>query len=196
MQAPLFSATFQIIGVTNHMNYGNIIKCDAGNGIGFRTTLFVSGCRHHCKDCFNSATWDFNYGQPFTADTEKILYEDLKKPHITGLTVLGGEPLEPENQKHLVNLLEKIKRDFPDKDIWLYTGFVYEDIISNPASRANTTYLDRILACVDTLVDGPFVQNLKDLRLAFRGSSNQRLIDMNATRSANNGSPVIRTDLR
>lgn len=159
------------------MYYGNIKKYDIADGPGVRVTLFVSGCRHHCKGCFNSETWDFQYGQPYTEETEAELLEALEPGYIAGLTLLGGEPFEPENQVELVKLLKKVRETYPEKNVWSYTGYVYDkDLISG--GRAYTEVTDEMLSYIDVLVDGPFVEELKDITLQFKGSSNQRIIEL------------------
>ena len=159
------------------MNYANIKKYDIADGPGVRVSLFVSGCRHHCKGCFNSEAWDFEYGRPYTAETEAEILEALKPGYIAGLTLLGGEPFEPENQAELVKLLRKVRETYPETSIWSYTGFVYDkDLV--PGGRAYTDVTDEMLSYLDVLVDGPFVEELKDITLQFRGSSNQRILKM------------------
>lgn len=159
------------------MNYANIKKYDIADGPGVRVSLFVSGCRHHCKGCFNSEAWDFEYGRPYTAETEAEILEALKPGYIAGLTLLGGEPFEPENQVELVTLLRKVRETYPEKSIWSYTGYVYDkDLV--PGGRAYTDVTDEMLSYLDVLVDGPFVEELKDITLQFRGSSNQRILKM------------------
>ena len=159
------------------MNYANIKKYDIADGPGVRVSLFVSGCRHHCKGCFNSEAWDFENGRPYTAETEAEILEALKPGYIAGLTLLGGEPFEPENQAELVKLLRKVRETYPEKSIWSYTGFVYDkDLV--PGGRAYTDVTDEMLSYLDVLVDGPFVEELKDITLQFRGSSNQRILKM------------------
>ena len=159
------------------MNYANIKKYDIADGPGVRVSLFVSGCRHHCKGCFNSEAWDFEYGRPYTAETEAEILEALKPGYIAGLNLLGGEPFEPENQAELVKLLRKVRETYPEKSIWSYTGFVYDkDLV--PGGRAYTDVTDEMLSYLDVLVDGPFVEELKDITLQFRGSSNQRILKM------------------
>lgn len=159
------------------MNYGEIKKYDIANGPGVRVTLFVSGCRHHCKGCFNAETWDFHYGNPYTEKTEKEILDALNHPYIAGLTLLGGEPFEPENQRELVKLLKKVREMYPKKNIWSYSGYVYDkDLI--PGGRAYTEVADEMLSYIDVLVDGPFVEDLKDITLQFRGSSNQRILNL------------------
>lgn len=163
------------------MNYANIKKYDIADGPGVRVSLFVSGCRHHCKGCFNYEAWDFEYGRPYTAETEAEILEALKPGYIAGLTLLGGEPFEPENQAELVKLLRKVRETYPEKSIWSYTGFVYDkDLV--PGGRAYTDVTDEMLSYLDVLVDGPFVEELKDITLQFRGSSNQRILEMSKKR--------------
>lgn len=159
------------------MNYGNIKKYDIADGPGVRVSLFVSGCRHHCKGCFNSETWDFNYGQPYTEDTEAEIIEALKPDYIQGLTLLGGEPFEPENQVELVKLLRKVREVYPKKDIWSYTGFIY-DCDLQKGGRAFTEVTEEMLSYIDVLVDGPFIEAERDLTLVFRGSRNQRILKL------------------
>lgn len=163
------------------MNYAEIKYCDIANGIGVRTTLFVSGCRHRCPECFNQEAWDFAAGSEFSEEVADEIKASLRTPYVDGLSVLGGEPLEPENQEVLAPFLESVRAEVPGVDVWMWTGFVYEDLAAG-TSRANTPVLGRILDCVDVLVDGPFVRELKDITLRFRGSSNQRIIDLARTR--------------
>ena len=159
------------------VNYGEIKKCDIANGEGVRVALFVSGCRHHCKGCFNSETWDFQYGVPFTEETKEKILELLKPGYIQGFTLLGGEPFEPENQKVLVHLLKEIRNTYPQKDIWCYSGYLFDkDMV--PGGKIYTPFTDRMLSCIDVLVDGEFIQELKNLSLQFRGSSNQRILHL------------------
>lgn len=169
------------------MHYGKIIYCDVANGIGCRTSLFVSGCRHHCKNCFNQITWNFDYGDPYTEDTKEHIIKSIDMPYIQGLTILGGEPLEPENQTAVLDLCKTIKERLPEKTIWIYSGYTFEQItgtddtfkhIATPESIANCK---EILNNIDVLVDGPFVQDLYDITLKYRGSSNQRIIDVKKT---------------
>ncbi|MBQ3179539.1 MAG: anaerobic ribonucleoside-triphosphate reductase activating protein [Clostridia bacterium] len=171
------------------MHYASIKPCDIANGPGVRVSLFVSGCTHHCPGCFNKETWDFSYGQPFTEETMADLYEKLSPGYITGLTLLGGEPLEPVNQQALLPFVEEVRRRFPDKTIWCYTGYTYETDLLAADGRAHCTATDRLLGMTDVLVDGRFVQDLRDITLLFRGSSNQRLIDLARTRET--GSVVL-----
>jgi len=157
------------------VNYGNIKECDIANGPGVRVSLFVSGCRHHCRGCFNPETWDFDYGKPFTQETEKKILELLKPSYIQGFTLLGGEPFEPENQPVLAGLLKRIRQTYPNKDIWCYSGYLY-DVDMQQGGRAYTEYTQKMLQQLNVLVDGEFVEARKDLTLVFRGSSNQRLL--------------------
>ena len=165
------------------MYYGEIKDCDIANGEGVRVTLFVSGCTNRCKGCFQPQTWDFCYGEPFTKDTEAKLLAMLAPDYINGLTLLGGDPFEPENQRALLPFLRQVRQAYPRKTIWAFTGFTYEQLLTDGAHpRCEVT--DAMLALIDVLVDGPFVEKLHDISLRFRGSSNQRLIDLNATRAA------------
>lgn len=158
------------------MNYGEIKKYDIADGPGVRVSLFVSGCRHHCKGCFNEETWAFDFGNPYTKETEEEILKALDHNYIAGFTLLGGEPFEPENQPVLVELLRTIKARYPEKNIWSYTGFVYEkDLVKG--GRAHTEVTDEMLSYIDTLVDGPFIEEQKDITLQFRGSRNQRLLE-------------------
>ena len=165
------------------MHYGAIKNCDIANGEGVRISLFVSGCTNRCKNCFQPQTWDFEYGQPFTTDTEKELLDLLAPDYINGLTVLGGEPFEPSNQRALLPFLKKVRETYPKKNIWCFSGFTYEEL-KQEGSHPRCEVTDEMLAQVDVLVDGRFVEELKDISLRFRGSSNQRLIDMNKSREA------------
>lgn len=165
------------------MHYGEIKNCDIANGEGVRVSLFVSGCTNHCEHCFQPQTWDFEYGQPFTAETEDYLLSLLKPDYISGLTLLGGEPFEPANQRVLLPFLRRMHRLLPQKNLWAFSGFTYEELTAD-GSYCRCEATDEILSMVDVLVDGRFVEALKDISLRFRGSSNQRLIDMNASRAA------------
>ena len=171
------------------MNYGRIYYCDIANGIGCRTALFVSGCTHHCKGCFNEETWDFGYGEPFTEKQENEIIESLKPEYIDGLTVLGGEPMEVSNQKVLRPFLEKVKAECPDKTIWIYSGYTWDELTDPDNRRCHSDDTSVILGLIDILVDGRFVEELKDITLNFRGSSNQRILDMKAT--LERGAPVL-----
>ena len=159
------------------MNYSAIRTCDIADGPGVRVSLFVSGCRHRCKGCFNPDTWDFAAGEPFTDETERLILEASAKSHITGLTLLGGEPFEPVNQEGLVPFLRRWRAANPGKDVWCYTGCVLETELLAP-SRWRTPFTDEMLSLIDVLVDGPFIEPLKDISLLFRGSSNQRILDI------------------
>lgn len=163
------------------MHYSTIKDCDIANGIGVRITLFVSGCTNHCKNCFQPQTWDFDFGEPFTEETEEKLLEMLKPDYINGLTLLGGEPMEPQNQRALVPFLKRVREAYPNKNVWCFTGFTYE-ILKTDGSHPRCEVTDEMLSLIDVLVDGRYVDELKDLTLQFRGSSNQRLIDMVKTR--------------
>ena len=157
------------------MKYATIKWYDISNGPGVRVSLYVSGCRNHCKNCFNPETWDFNYGEPFTEDIEKKIIEGLKPDYIKGFTLLGGDPFEPENQKVLAPFLETLRKAYPEKSFWAFTGYDYEkDLLTGKLGGADNVM--RMLNCLDVLVDGRFVEDLKDLNLKFRGSANQRII--------------------
>ena len=164
------------------MYYGEIKNCDIANGTGVRVTLFVSGCTNACEGCFQPETWDFCFGKPFTEETEEELLTMLEPSYITGLTLLGGEPFEPENQRVLVPFLRRYKEKFPGKNLWVFSGFRYDDEMTVPGNHANCEVTEEFLDMIDVLVDGRFVLRLKDLRLRYRGSSNQRIIDMRRTR--------------
>ena len=166
------------------MNFATIKPVDIANGEGVRVTLFVSGCRHGCKNCFNPEAWSFEYGQPFNQQIIDNLLESLKPDFISGLTLLGGEPFEPENQKGLLDLVKQVKAAYPNKNIWCFTGFLLDYELLGK-SRANTPYMHELLSYIDVLVDGRFVEELKDITLRFRGSSNQRIIDVQKTLQEN-----------
>lgn len=159
------------------MNYGEIKKTDIANGEGVRVSLFVSGCTHRCKGCFNAETWDFNFGKPFTEETENEIIEAMSHSYISGFSLLGGEPFEVSNQKALLPLLKKLKRQFPRKNIWCYTGYLFDKELLSP-SRARCELTDELLSYIDVLVDGEFKEEQKDISLPYRGSSNQRIIDV------------------
>lgn len=166
------------------MNYAEIKNCDIANGPGVRISLFVSGCTHHCPGCFNQVAWDFDYGQPFTQQTIDQILEMLKPGYIKGLTLLGGEPFEPENQGAIVELLRQIKEKYPEKSIWAFSGYLFDrDILSGRLGNWEMT--KEYLSYLDVLVDGPFVEAKKNLSLRFRGSENQRIIDVPASLAAN-----------
>lgn len=163
------------------MNYAKIVDCDLANGDGVRVSLFVSGCTHHCKGCFNKEAWSFDFGKTYTQETELKIISLLSKPYIKGITILGGEPFEPANKPALIGLLSHIKRKLPNKDVWCYTGFTIEQLTDSDDIK--------MMSMIDTLVDGEFVESLKDQSLKFRGSSNQRIIDVHnyRERSVNHG---------
>lgn len=161
------------------MKYAKIKKCDVANGPGIRVSLFVSGCNHHCKNCFNREAWDFNYGNDFTDKEQNQIIEDLKPEHISGLSLLGGEPFERQNQEGLVPLVKKVKQTYPDKKIWCYTGFTFDkQILGEMIEEEKRETTKELLRNIDYIVDGRFVEELKDPKLRFRGSSNQRIIDV------------------
>ncbi len=170
------------------MNYAEIKKTDIANGEGVRVSLFVSGCRRHCKNCFNKVTWDFSYGKPFTQDVQNELLEALAPDYIAGLTLLGGDPMEPENQRALLPFVRRVREDLPQKTIWCYTGYTYHDGAIEE-EQANCEVTRQFISLLDVLVDGRFVEELKDIRLVFRGSSNQRVIDIK--RSIESGGVVL-----
>lgn len=162
------------------MNYAGIKNCDIANGEGVRVTLFVSGCTNHCEGCFQPETWDFNYGSPFTQETEEKLLRMLEPSYIKGLTLLGGEPFEPQNQRALLPFVKRVREKFPNKNIWAFTGFTLEQLLKKePHPRCECT--DELLSLIDVLVDGKFILAQKNIRLRFRGSENQRLINLPST---------------
>ena len=159
------------------MNYADIKKIDVANGEGVRISVFVSGCNHHCKGCFNQCAWDFNYGKEFSEKEEQQIIEYMNHDYISGLSLLGGEPLEPKNQEGLLPLVKKVKEKFPDKNIWCYTGFDFEkDVVGKMAKNNETTR--ELLKYIDVIVDGKFEEDKRDLKLQFRGSSNQKIVDV------------------
>ena len=162
------------------MNYCKIKNCDIADGIGVRVTLFVSGCTHHCPGCFQPETWDFAYGEPYTRETEDKLMAMLSPDYIDGLTLLGGEPMEPVNQRGLLPLLRRVRETYPHKTVWCYSGYTLESDLLAP-SRARCEVTDELLSYIDVLVDGEFIEAQKNISLAFRGSENQRLIDLKET---------------
>lgn len=166
------------------MNYGAIKEFDIADGPGVRVSLFVSGCRNHCQGCFQPDTWNFQYGEPFTEETADHIIEALKPSYIQGFSLLGGEPFEPENQQVLVNLLRRIHHMYPEKDVWCYTGYTLESDLLDPAGSKHTDVTDEMLSYIDVLVDGHFVLELKDITLQYRGSSNQRVLNLAAMREA------------
>ena len=163
------------------MNYCNIKYCDIANGEGVRTTLFVSGCTNHCEECFQPETWNFDYGEPFTETVEGKILDSLKPFYVNGLTLLGGEPFEPSNQRALIPFLKRVREAYPDKTIWCFTGFTLDGELWRDGSHPRCEVTDEMLALIDVLVDGRFVRALKDISLKFRGSSNQRIIDVKKT---------------
>ena len=165
------------------MNYAGIKYCDIANGSGCRTVLFVSGCRNACKGCFQPQTWDFAYGEPFDEQIQKKVLDSLEPEYIEGITLLGGEPFEEENQEALLPFVQKVKKRFPDKNVWAFTGYIYDkDLVSG--GRKYTPYTDELLSLIDVLVDGPFVEEQKNISLKFRGSENQRILDLKKTRES------------
>lgn len=157
------------------MNYATIKKCDVSNGPGVRVSLYVSGCRNRCKNCFNPETWDFNYGKPFTDDTEQEIIKELSLPYVKGFTLLGGDPFEEENAAALLPFMQKLRKLYPKKSFWCFTGYDFEnDLLSG--KKGDKAINSGILETLDVLVDGKFVESLKDLNLKFKGSSNQRAI--------------------
>lgn len=164
------------------MNYATIKWTDIANGEGVRISLFVSGCTHRCKNCFNEIAWDFSYGAPFDEATQEQILKELSSDYIAGLSLLGGEPLEPQNQEALYPFVQKVRELYPQKTIWCYTGFVLDEkkgVLRE--MHKNTEWTKALIALFDVLVDGPYIEELKDIRLKFRGSSNQRVIDVKAT---------------
>lgn len=165
------------------MYYSGIKPLSTENGPGIRVSLFVSGCRNHCKGCFQPDTWDFCNGMEFTEETQQQILDDLKPEYVKGLTLLGGDPFEPENQEGLIEFVRKVKKTFPQKTIWAYTGYILETDFC-PRGKKYTPYTEELLECIDILVDGPFVEEKKNLMLSYRGSENQRIILMDETRRA------------
>lgn len=164
------------------MHVGQIKIVDCANGVGIRVSVFVSGCTNRCKGCFQPQTWDFDYGKLYDKEMEDLIINELSKEFYQGITILGGEPFEPSNQKELIELIRRIKRECPSKNIWMYTGFTYDlDLVKG--GKRYTEVTDEILNSIDVLVDGKFVEELKNIKLAFRGSENQRIIDMKKTRN-------------
>ena len=164
------------------MNYATIKWTDIANGEGVRISLFVSGCTHRCKNCFNEVAWDFTYGNPFDETIEEKILNELSSDYIAGISLLGGEPLEPQNQVALYPFVEKVRSLYPNKSIWCYTGYTFDEKQGVLQEKSkNTAHTKPLIALFDVLVDGPFVEELKDIRLKFRGSSNQRIIDVQKT---------------
>lgn len=169
------------------MHYGALKTSDIADGIGVRASLFVSGCTHRCKGCFQPETWDFSYGDEYTTEVEQRVMDALRPSFVDGLTVLGGEPWEPENQRVLVGLLRRVRRELPGKTVWTYSGYTWEELVGGSRARCEVT--DEMLSLTDVLVDGEFVESKRDPGLSFRGSSNQRIIDVRASLEA--GAPVV-----
>ncbi len=164
------------------MHVGEILVADCANGPGVRVSIFVSGCTNCCEGCFQPQTWDFTYGRFYDEEMEDYIMEELSKSHYQGLTILGGEPFEPSNQKELIHLIRRVRKELPDRNIWMYTGFTYDKDLC-PGGRKYTEQTDAILDAIDVLVDGRFELAKRDLMLKYRGSSNQRIIDMKQTRA-------------
>ena len=174
------------------MHIANVKYCDIANGPGVRTSVFVSGCTHRCPGCFNQVAWDFAYGTPYTDAMEEDILESLRPEYVSGLSLLGGEPLEPENQETVGRLVEKVRSLYPGKSIWCYSGYTFEELTGQKTARCRTEGLPRLLSGMDVLVDGEFVEALRDISLRFRGSSNQRLLYLPA--SLKEGRPVFWRD--
>ncbi len=160
------------------MNYGQVFYADTANGIGARISLFVSGCTHHCPGCFNEETWDFNFGDPFTKEVEDDIIEHLRPSYIDGLSLLGGEPMEAQNQRALLPFLERVKQEVPHATVWIYSGYTCEELQDTENRRCHTEATRRILELADILVDGKFILAEKDVKLRFRGSRNQRILEL------------------
>lgn len=163
------------------MHVGEVMTADVANGEGMRVSVFVSGCRNHCKGCFQPQTWDFNYGREYTPEIEQFIIDELSKSYYDGITILGGDPMEPENQEPVLRLLRRIKKEIPDKNVWAYTGYVYDRDLVPGGKRFVDGVTRELLESIDILIDGRFVEELKNLMLNFRGSSNQRIIKMKET---------------
>ena len=163
------------------MHVGEVMTADVANGEGMRVSVFVSGCRNHCKGCFQPQTWDFNYGREYTPEIEQFIIDELSKSYYDGLTILGGDPMEPENQEPVLRLLRRIKKELPDKNVWAYTGYVYDRDLVPGGKRFVDGVTRELLESIDILIDGRFVEELKNLMLNFRGSGNQRIIKMKET---------------
>ena len=166
------------------MNISGIIKSDIVNGPGIRLSLFVSGCTNHCEGCFQPETWDFNYGKEYSSEMEDNIISELSKPYYRGITLLGGDPMEEVNQIGLLQLTNRIKSEIPDRDIWAYTGFIYDKDLIKDGKRYYNNITDKLLDNIDVLIDGPFILKRKDIRLKFRGSNNQRIIDLKESRKS------------
>lgn len=170
------------------MNYCNIKNCDIANGTGVRVSLFVSGCRNHCNGCFQKETWDFSYGEKFTKETEDKILEMLAPTYINGLTILGGEPFEEENQRALLPFVKRVRAAYPEKDIWVFSGYTLEEMLTE-GMRPGCEVTSELLSLIDILVDGRFEEDKKNISLKFRGSENQRIIDIK--KSAETGKIVL-----
>ena len=163
------------------MHVGEVMTADVANGEGMRVSVFVSGCRNHCKGCFQPQTWDFNYGREYTPEIEQFIIDELSKSYYDGITILGGDPMEPENQEPVLRLLRRMKKELPDKNVWAYTGYVYDRDLVPGGKRFVDGVTRELLESIDILIDGRFVEELKNLMLNFRGSGNQRIIKMKET---------------
>ena len=163
------------------MHVGEVMTADVANGEGMRVSVSVSGCRNHCKGCFQPQTWDFNYGREYTPEIEQFIIDELSKSYYDGITILGGDPMEPENQEPVLRLLRRIKKELPDKNVWAYTGYVYDRDLVPGGKRFVDGVTRELLESIDILIDGRFVEELKNLMLNFRGSGNQRIIKMKET---------------
>ena len=163
------------------MHVGEVMTADVANGEGMRVSVFVSGCRNHCKGCFQPQTWDFNYGREYTPEIEQFIIDELSKSYYDGITILGGDPMEPENQEPVLRLLRRIKKELPDKNVWAYPGYVYDRDLVPGGKRFVDGVTRELLESIDILIDGRFVEELKNLMLNFRGSGNQRIIKMKET---------------
>ena len=163
------------------MHVGEVMTADVANGEGMRVSVFVSGCRNHCKGCFQPQTWDFNYGREYTPEIEQFIIDELSKSYYDGITILGGDPMEPENQEPVLRLLRRIKKELSDKNVWVYTGYVYDRDLVPGGKRFVDGVTRELLESIDILIDGLFVEELKNLMLNFRGSGNQRIIKMKET---------------
>ena len=163
------------------MHVGEVMTADVANGEGMRVSVFVSGCRNHCKGCFQPQTWDFNYGREYTPEIEQFIIDELSKSYYDVITILGGDPMEPENQEPVLRLLRRIKKELPDKNVWAYTGYVYDRDLVPGGKRFVDGVTRELLESIDILIDGRFVEELKNLMLNFRGSGNQRIIKMKET---------------
>ena len=163
------------------MHVGEVMTADVANGEGMRVSVFVSGCRNHCKGCFQPQTWDFNYGREYTPEIEQFIIDELSKSYYDGITILCGDPMEPENQEPVLRLLRRIKKELPDKNVWAYTGYVYDRDLVPGGKRFVDGVTRELLESIDILIDGRFVEELKNLMLNFRGSGNQRIIKMKET---------------